>query len=162
MSATVRKRVFAVVLAVLAVAVIWLVGWGVPLSVRTGSIAVSPALETANASEQTLYTADVELSGTEAYTEIMHFSQDNVSLSMFCRRDPLLEGVSDTLTVELHRVRWGVFDEYVGSFDLKRAGDNSATWMGVGEGDYYFKFIKADDAQTVSAGAAQFYSVSYD
>lgn len=162
MSETARRRVLTVFLAVFAVAVVWLVGWGVPLSVRTGSIAVSPELDTANDSEQTLYTADVELSGSEAYTEIMRFNQENVSLNMFCRRDPLLEGASDTLTVELHRVRWGLFDEYVGSFDLKRSGDGSATWMGVGEGDYYFRFIKEGDGQTVSAGAALFYSVSYD
>lgn len=157
-----RKRTLLMALVVaLAGAAVWVLSTCVPASVYTVPIEVIAEPDASVAENQTVFTADVEFAGPEAYTEVMRFNQDDIALNMFCRKSASTLELSEAFTVELHRVRWGIFDELVGSVELERNGDNSALWRGAGSGDYYFKLIKDDDHQVVSAGHTLFYSLSY-
>lgn len=109
-------------------------------------------------SNQTLYYAELTLDGAFARSEVMSFGQDTISATISCYVLGASSTDSEEMEIQLHRVSFGCVDDYVSSVTVSREGSSTAVWKNVGAGDYYFKFIKDDDGQTVKSRALLLYS----
>ena len=88
-------------------------------------------------------------------TEVYHFAGNCIQLTMGAYRSGAEQGTSEYLSVELHRMSAGMFDTLVGSQTLTRWGNSFASWDGLEEGDYYFRFVKDADGQWVNSQNVQ-------
>lgn len=88
---------------------------------------------------------------------VRHYDGNNIGIEMTCRTLGSSSGCDSGFSVGLHRKR-GLHDDYVGSAGFRRKGFSKATWENVGSGDYYFRFVKCSDSQTIIADNAAMYS----
>ena len=88
-------------------------------------------------------------------TDVYHFAGNRIQLTMGAYRSGAEQGTSEYLSVELHLMSVGVFDVLIGTQTLSRWGSSHATWDGLEEGDYYFRFVKDADGQRVNAQSVQ-------
>ena len=94
---------------------------------------------------------------TYHYGEIRHFDGTGVGLSMTCQTvgDDAAE---DTFVVELHRMVLGFVDVQVGSATVPREGTVYLTWDNAGSGDFFLRFVKAPDGQTIASADVRVFS----
>lgn len=103
------------------------------------------------------YTSTLTL-GVERYTgKTRYYSGNTVGISMTASSSGSGSACDNYFSVELHRSHWP-FNDYVGSAGFKRDGYSSAEWNNVGPGDYYFVFVKCNDAKTITSNNVKMYS----
>lgn len=85
-----------------------------------------------------------------------YYDGSNVGIEMTCTTGGT-NACDSYFSVELHRVS-GFSDTYIGSAAFKHNGFTKATWTNVGSGNYYFKFVKCSDTQSISSNSVAMYS----
>lgn len=88
-------------------------------------------------------------------TDLYHFEGNRIELTMGAYRSGVEKGTSEYFSVELHYMVWGVVDVLVGSRTLMRWGHSHVAWDGLEKGDYYFRFVKDADGQTINSQNVQ-------
>lgn len=108
---------------------------------------------------QTLESVDTALAfaTTYHYGEIRHFEGAGVGLSMTCTTEGD-DATEDTFVVELHRMVLGFVDVQVGTAVVPRSGTVYLTWDNAGSGDFFLRFVKAPDGQTIYSDDVRVFS----
>lgn len=86
-----------------------------------------------------------------------HYTGKNIGISMDAECDTSGTVCDNYFSVELHRNTFP-FSTYIGSEGFKRNGYTEAVWTNVGEGDYFFKFVKCNDGKWVSSDSVRMFS----
>ena len=86
-----------------------------------------------------------------------YYNGQHVGIEMTCKTKGATSGKSKYFSVELHRKN-GLVDTYIGSAAFKRKGFTKATWTNVGSGNYYFKFVRTSDGQSIHSNDVKMYS----
>lgn len=86
-----------------------------------------------------------------------HYTGKNIGISMDAECDTSGTVCDNYFSVELHRNTFP-FSTYIGSEGFKRNGYTEAVWTNVGEGDYFFKFVKCNNGKWVSSDSVRMFS----
>lgn len=86
-----------------------------------------------------------------------YYDLDNIGCDFRAYTDSGTGAASNTFSVTLMRDR-GLWRDDCGKKTASRNGSSHFDWYGVGAGDYYFYFSKANDGQTVKCDAVGMYS----
>lgn len=86
-----------------------------------------------------------------------HYTGSSVGISMNASCDTSGTVCDNYFSVELHRDTFP-FSTYIGSEGFKRNGYTEAVWTNVGQGNYFFKFVKCNDGKWVSSDSVRMFS----
>ena len=90
--------------------------------------------------------------------EVYRFDGTNICIETLCSASGAGAEPSATFMVELCRLDYGLVEVSLGSRTLSSRGLSSATWDGVGPGEYFFRFIKEDDGFVLRSTNVWMYS----
>lgn len=106
---------------------------------------------------QSWYGSSLYLSATSYSGQKRYYDGNNVGIEMTCSAAGG-SACDSYFSVELHRKNSLLEDTYIGSAPFKRNGFSKATWSNVGSGNYFFKFVKCSDSQSISSNDVAMYS----
>ena len=90
--------------------------------------------------------------------EVHRFGGNSICIETLCASRGNGAYPSPTFTVELYRLDYGLAEVPMGSRTLSSRGLSSATWDGIGPGEYFFRFTKEDDGCVLRSTNVWMYS----